>query len=175
MLANIDIVDHLLEDMRVPLGSDFDLYRNHVYRMINLTDHFYPLQDENLQQVAIAAVFHDAGIWLDRTFDYLEPSALRAQEYVRSNGHGEWSTLIGAMIMNHHRIRPVRSNKLVEAFRRADWADVTYGTIGFGVPADLMQALTGLYPLLGFQKRLAMLTFHQLKKHPLNPLPMMRW
>lgn len=175
MLANIDIVDTPLEEMRVPLGSDFDRYRNHVYRVINLTDHFYPLKDDTLQQVAIAAVFHDASIWLDRTFDYLEPSALRAQEYARATGHGDWVNIIGAMILNHHRIRPVRGNKLVEAFRRADWADVTMGGIGFGIPADATKALRGLYPLLGFQARLAQLTYHQVKKHPMNPLPMMRW
>lgn len=175
MLANIEIVDTLLDKMRIPLGSDFDRYRNHVYRVINLTDQFYPLKDEALQQAAIAAVFHDAGIWLDRTFDYLEPSSLRAQEYLRSQGLGDWANIVSAMIVNHHRIRRVRSNKLVEAFRRADWIDVTMGAVGFGIPHNYMHALKSFYPLHGFQARLAQLTYHQIKKHPTKPLPMMRW
>lgn len=175
MLANITQTDELLEEMRTPLGSDFDRYKNHVYRVINITDYFVPLKDEALEQVAIAAAFHDAGIWLDHTFDYLEPSRVRAEEYARSIGHGDWANIIGAMIMNHHRIRPVRGNKLVEAFRRADWADVSQGALPFGVPDDFLASLKTLYPVLGFHGRLLQLTLHQVKKHPLSPLPMMRW
>lgn len=175
MLANIALTDQLLEEMRTPLGPDYDRYRNHVYRVINFTDHFFPLQGEALEQVAIAAAFHDAGIWLDHTFDYLAPSCVRAQEYARSKGHGDWESVIGAMILNHHRLRPIRGNQLVEAFRRADWLDVSQGLINFGAPSDLMAALKRQYPVLGFHARLAQLTLLQARKNPLNPLPMIRW
>lgn len=175
MLANIAQTDELLEEMRTPLGSDFERYRNHVYRVINITDYFFPLKDDALQQVAIAAAFHDAGIWLDHTFDYLDPSRVRAEEYARSIGHGDWATVIGAMIMNHHRVRPVRANKIVEAFRRADWVDVTQGGMNFGMPADVLTALKTLYPILGFHARLLQLTLLQVRRNPLSPLPMLRW
>lgn len=175
MLANIAQVDELLEEMRTALGTDHDRYRNHVYRVINITDYFVPLKDEQLEQVAIAAAFHDAGIWLDHTFDYLHPSRLRAEEYVRSIGHNEWNNAVSAMIMNHHRVRPVRSNPLVDAFRRADWIDVSQGVLHFGLPPDLFIALKSFYPFLGFHARLLQLTMHRVSHHPLNPLPMMRW
>ena len=168
-------LDHLLDEMRTSLGTDFDRYRNHVYRLINYTDQFVTLQDERLEQVAIAACFHDAGIWLDHTFDYLEPSRHRAEEYVRSLGHTDWDNVVSAMIMNHHRIRPVRSNPLVEAFRRADWLDVSKGVINFGITRDVVEQVTSAYPYAGFQARLVQLTLHRVRRFPLNPLPMMRW
>lgn len=175
MLANITQTDELLEEMRTALGPDFDRYRNHVYRVINITDYFCPLEGEALQQVAIAAAFHDAGIWLDHTFDYLDPSRVRAEEYARSIGHGDWVNTLAAMIMNHHRIRAIQSNPLVEAFRRADWVDVTQGAMSFGMPLDFLHSLKTLYPVLGFHARLLQLTLLQVRKNPLSPLPMMRW
>lgn len=175
MLANIVQTDALLEEMRTALGTDFERYKNHVYRVINITDFFTPLQDEALEQVAIAAAFHDAGIWLDHTFDYLEPSRLRAVEYVRSIGHNDWVNVISAMILNHHRVRPIGGNPLVEAFRRADWIDVSQGVLNFGLSTDFLASLKTVYPILGFHARLLQLTLHRVKQHPLSPLPMMRW
>jgi hypothetical protein len=175
MLANIEIADELLEKMRITLGTDFDRYRNHVYRVINFTNEFLPLKDDSLQQVAIAACFHDAGIWLDHTFDYLQPSRVRADEFLRSQGCSDWSNTISAMIMNHHRVRPVRSNLLVEAFRRADWIDVSQGLVSFGLGKDVIAPLLIAYPTLGFHARMAWLTVRQARRHPTNPLPMMRW
>ena len=34
-------------------------------------------------KIAVAAVFHDIGIWSNKTFDYLEPSVALAREYLK--------------------------------------------------------------------------------------------
>ncbi len=175
MLANIAVADELLAKMQMALGTDYDRYRNHVYRVINYTNQFYPLKGDELEQVAIAACFHDAGIWLDHTFDYLIPSRIRAEEYLRSIQRSEWITAVSAMIMNHHRVRPLRNKPLVDAFRRADWLDVSKGMLNFGLGNDYIKPLMIMYPTLGFQARLAQLTLYQARRTPLKPLPMIRW
>ncbi|WP_205945820.1 hypothetical protein [Pedobacter hiemivivus] len=38
----------------------------------------------------IAAVYHDIGIWTDRTIDYLDPSIVQANNYLREIGKAEW-------------------------------------------------------------------------------------
>jgi hypothetical protein len=71
----------------------------------------------------------NAAIWFDRTWDNQPPSAARAVEELGGPG-ADHAALVSAMIHEHHRIRRARhDDPLVEAFRRADLADVTGGLV----------------------------------------------
>ena len=63
---------------------------------------------EEIEKVAIAAAFHDLGIWTDRTFDYLTPSAALARAYLAGSGRSEWIPEITETIFSHHKVS--RSN-----------------------------------------------------------------
>jgi hypothetical protein len=40
------------------------------------------------EKIAIAGVFHDLGIWTNKTFDYIAPSVVLAREYLAARGMG---------------------------------------------------------------------------------------
>jgi hypothetical protein len=56
------------------------------------------------------------------------------------------------MIANHHKITRVRvdADSLVEAFRRADWVDVSRGFRRFGVARPFIKSLFATWPSAGF-------------------------
>ena len=80
LLERIDPLDRVLEKHAVELGRDLTAYRNHTYRVLNLCVALAPCADAALEKVALAAAFHDLGIWSARTFDYLQPSIELALE-----------------------------------------------------------------------------------------------
>ena len=126
--------------------------------------------------MAIAAAFHDLGIWTEKTFDYLAPSESLARAYLGESGKTEWVSEITAMIHEHHKITRYKSNPtwLVEAFRKADSVDVSLGLITFGLPRSFVREVLSEFPNAGFHKRLVQLSFSRLLSHPLSPLPMYR-
>jgi HD superfamily phosphodiesterase len=69
-----ETIDGLLQEWRSDLGADHIAYRNHVYRVFNLSSRLACATGEDSEKLAVAAAFHDVGIWLDQTLDYLEPS-----------------------------------------------------------------------------------------------------
>jgi hypothetical protein len=97
------IVDEVLATFGEALGPDAAAYRGHAYRTLNFAR---ALAGTDSDALAVAAVFHDLGIWSDGTFDYLDPSASRAARYLA----GKPSTIDGAevnhMIRLHHKLRP---------------------------------------------------------------------
>ena len=111
---------------------------------------------EEIEKIAIAAAFHDLGIWTDRTFDYLSPSANLARAYLTNSGRAEWIPEITETIFGHHKVSRYRGRDgwLVEPFRRADWMDVSMGVITFGLSRRLLEAALSLWPRAGFHKRL---------------------
>ncbi len=175
-LAPDERVEALLERFKPQLGRDFDAYGNHVRRVFGLVRAQGPhLAQDDLAQVAIAAVFHDLAIWVDDTFDYLEPSRDHATEYLETEGRSAWIPQVSALIMGHHKLRPVRDDPLVEAFRRADLCDLSFGLVSRGVPPGAYRELVAAFPVCGFQQRLVHFALIQLRKDPLRPLPMLRW
>lgn len=183
MKTHLPIVERLFQTWHVALGEHFEAYRNHVYRVINLTHHFHPAitnDESNLLQVAGA--FHDIGIWLDGNFDYLERSADHACAWlaqypdVSSRSLETEQRIVRNLIRYHHKVRPVdHSNPMVEAFRKADWTDVT----GLYFLTDLRKAeqreLLARFPERGFRRALARLAFTHARRNPRAPLPMVRW
>jgi hypothetical protein len=176
VLTEIATLDAILQAHARELGDDFTLYRHHCYRLVNLCVARSSPDAPQLEKIAIAAAFHDLGIWTDGTFDYLQPSVKLASAYLAGTGKAEWVPEITEMILQHHKISPYRSRPewLVEPFRRADWVDVTRGLVTLGLPRKLIGAVYATWPSAGFHKRLVQLELAHLRKHPLNPLPVFR-
>jgi hypothetical protein len=175
LLTRVPTIDDVLEGHASALGHDFVAYRNHVYRVVNLCVAIVGGRGE-LEKIAAAAVFHDLGIWTDRTFDYIAPSIALAREYLVAGAREDWITDISTMIADHHKITPSMANPhaLVEAFRQADWIDVTGGLRRFGVPRRFVARLFARWPDAGFHWRLVQLAVDRFRTHPLTPLPMVR-
>lgn len=175
--TTIPAVNAVLESHVSELGRDFTAYRNHVYRVVNLCLALAGGGNRlTLEKIAVAAVFHDLGIWTNHTFDYIEPSAALAREYLLACEQADWVSEIEAMIVNHHKVTSTRRNRtsLVESFRRADWIDVSRGLRTFGLPRRFITSVFTEWPNGGFHWRLLELTADRFLKHPLNPLPMVR-
>lgn len=172
------LIDELLASWRAALGPAWPAYRNHCQRLYHLTRAFHPgssAAEDRL--IAVAAVFHDIGIWSHDTLDYLEPSARLALDWLAEQGDSpQVAVLVRAMIVEHHKLRAAGSGTdLVEAFRRADWTDVCQGFRRFGLERAVYHALRVQYPFLGFHTLLVKLGIRQLGRDPLHPLPMFRW
>lgn len=172
----MSIVDEVLDRYASELGRDFVGYRNHVHRVANLCRAITDASGDDLGKIAIAAAFHDLGIWTDDTFDYLPPSIGLARQYLMACSRTEWIPEVEAMIANHHKITRARVHPewLIEGFRRADWVDVTCGLRRFGVARPFIRSLFATWPSAGFHWRLVELTAAWSRRHPLSPLPMVK-
>jgi hypothetical protein len=168
------LIDSILATYKEAMGADMEKYRNHVYRMFNFALYFN--KGEEVELLAIAAAFHDIGIWTDKTFDYIKPSIALAVEYVNANPQLYISGEKLAQIIDyHHKITRVKFNPTAEHFRRADIADLTFGLIRFGMPKALYKQAVLAFPIKGFHGKLVKLTLKQLTINPLKPLPMFKW
>jgi HD domain len=173
--TEIAALDEVLEAHAGELGRDSTAYRNHTYRVVNLCAALSPGEPEPLEKIAVAAAFHDLGIWTAGTFDYLEPSVRAAAAHLARAGRAEWTPEVTAAIRDHHKITAYRGpHRLVEPFRRADWVDVTRGLRRFGLPRSVLREVFAAWPDAGFHRRLLQLGLRRLRTHPLNPLPMVR-
>lgn len=169
-------IDRLLEEWRPNLGKDFVAYRNHVYRVFNIAAAALRAQATDIEKLAVAAAFHDAAIWLDGTFDYLEPSVHRAVAYLQAEDRLGWVQDVANMIRQHHKITPWRGegDALVEAFRKADWLDVCFFLLPSRLSRRHLSRILGAFPRAGFHGRLVVLGGAWTVRHPLRPLPMMK-
>jgi hypothetical protein len=119
------------------LGGDRADYRNHAYRVMNLCLVLSSADDDaRRERIAIAAAFHDIGIWTAATFDYIPPSVDLACAHLAAAGRSPWAPEIETTIREHHKLTRYRPNPdwLVEPFRRADLIDASRGLVTFGLP-----------------------------------------
>jgi hypothetical protein len=177
LLTEIDVIDRVLHAHTAAIGKDIDGYRNHVYRVTNLCMALSTDETARVERIATAAVFHDIGIWTADTFDYLAPSIKQAIQYLAETGKSEWAPEITAMILEHHKVTPYRTNALllVEPFRKADWVDVSWGAITHGLSRAFIRDLYAAWPDAGFHWKLVKLSADRLATHPWSPLPMVRF
>jgi len=175
--TSIPTVDGVLEHHASALANDLIGYRNHVYRVVNLCLAIAGGDRVELEKIAVAAVFHDLGIWTSHTFDYIAPSVALARDHLVARARPDWVPEIEAMIVDHHKIRPSQANRssLVEPFRRAAWIDVSRGLRAFGVRRSFVASVFRVWPSAGFHWRLLQLEADWFLKHPLAPLPMVRF
>lgn len=168
-------IEAILSYYKNDLGNDYDMYRNHVFRVFSICI-LIDNRKENEDKYAIAAAFHDLGIWTQKTFDYLRPSIVLAHAYLNQIGKVAWSEEIELMIDMHHKRSRYRGihHKTVETFRRADWMDVTKGRRTFGFEKGSLDSIVELYPYLGFHRFLLVQTMKNFFKSPFNPLPMFK-
>ncbi len=169
---NHQYINEILKAYQQVLGNQFESYRNHVYRVYNLTLLLSNSSLINKEEIAVAAAFHDLGIWTNKTLDYLAPSITLAKEFALEKGIK--TDEIENMILYHHKILRYASSKVVDNFRKADLADVTFGFINFGVNRRTIKELTTLFPNLGFQRFVLKVILRYIVRHPLNPLPILK-
>lgn len=167
-------IDSILESYRSVIGKDYKTYNNHVYRIYHLSLSM-DSNPVNQDKYAIAAAFHDLGIWTD-SFDYLEPSIKMSNQYLIENKLENWAKEIELMIDNHHKrsFYKGKYSKTIETFRRADWLDVTMGLKMYDVKKDVFMSIKKQYPINGFHWFLVKQSTKYFFKHPLNPLPMFK-
>ena len=167
------LTEEIIAAHATALGPDLVAYRNHVCRVLEF---HLALSGETSPStaVAIAAAFHDLGIWTARTFDYLEPSAALAAEYLERHGLTALGPEVRALIVEHHKLTRYTGPHAasVEAWRRADLIDVSLGTIRHGLPRAFVRDVLRAHPNAGFHRLLAKLTAKQFLRTPWRPLPM---
>ncbi|MFT3678821.1 MAG: HD domain-containing protein [Ferruginibacter sp.] len=169
------IIEDLLTGFRPVLGTDYNKYRNHVYRVF-LNCILIDRLEANAEKYAIAAVFHDIGIWTDQTFDYLQPSIRQAEIYLTRINKAAWLDEISLMINWHHKISKYKGmhTETVENFRKADWIDVSLGLLSFDLDRKSINETRKKFPNAGFHLFLIKETVKNFFRHPLNPLPIFK-
>lgn len=170
------LLEDVLEQHRHVLGRDFAGYRGHVYRTFNFALALAG-QPPSSRGLALAAAFHDLGIWADGTFDYLEPSARRAVAYARTHGLAVDPAELEQTVVSHHKLTRYRGAEpaRIEAFRRADWVDVSWGALRFGLPRGWLREVRRAFPNAGFHRCLLRVGWRWVRAHPARPLPVLRW
>ncbi|WP_189031957.1 hypothetical protein [Nocardia rhizosphaerihabitans] len=165
------VIDAVLERHHAALGGDERTYRHHVYRCANYQREL--LGGELPDTAALAWAVHDLGIWTAGTFDYLGPSADLVDGFAAEFGITE-PELAQTMVLEHHGVR-ARTDPLVETFRLADRVDVGHGVLRGRIDAEFIAQVVERFPYAGFHRFLVRSGLRHLVRHPLRPLPMLRW
>ncbi len=175
------MIHNKIEDLLLPykalIGSDYVHYKNHVHRVFNYTMELKKaVKDNDDQKIAIAAVFHDIGMWTAKTFDYLDPSISKAVHYLKEINRREWIEEIALIIDMHHKLSGYsgKFSDNVEAFRKADLVDLTKGLKRFGLPRDLIAKNHAEFPMGRFRKIILSKFTKYFLRHPFSPLPMFK-
>jgi hypothetical protein len=175
VVATHALAEEILDVWRAAIGNDLPGYRGHVYRTLNICQALAPSVSQD--RIAVAAAFHDLGLWPDGALDYLPASVARATDWLDRGGRASWSPEVALAIDFHHKLTPYRGAHapLVEAFRRADLVDVSRGLYGARVPREFLRDVFAAFPDAGFRPRVARLVLGWVFTHPLRPLPILRW
>src|SRR5262245_54532203 len=104
LVTRLPTVDEVLDDHASVLGHDLIAYRNQGYRVVNLCLAIMGDSRGELEKIAVAAVFHDLGIWTNDTLDYIAPSVAFAREHLTARAKVDWIPEIDATIMDHHKV-----------------------------------------------------------------------
>jgi len=169
------VADALFEKNAATFGKDLTPYRHHVHRVLGLVGLQVDVEPELVRPLGVAAFFHDASIWFDDTWDYLPGSIERSIGELQTD-EKQHEALVTALIDEHHRLRRARHpHPAVEAFRRADMADVYSPMIAApGVSRSAYRDLVREYPYEGFRRMLAKAFGRGLRENPLRPMPMVK-
>jgi len=178
LIREHSLVEQILAEHRDRAGDDeagWNGYGGHIYRVLNIARALAPDSPDRDDKLAIAGAFHDLEAFA--SLDYLAPS-IRAQDaWLTKTGRAGWSDELALIIAEHHRVTPYRGPHapLVEAFRRADFVDVSQGLVHPGLSRAYVKAVRGAFDVGPFFTRLVPLALaKRLVRHPLDPLPHMR-
>ncbi|WP_017720550.1 hypothetical protein [Kamptonema formosum] len=175
--TNSPLIEEILSVWQERIGDDYPGYRGHVYRMFNFCLALRSCTEEENTKLAIAACFHDIGLWSDHTVDYISPSVAQVKQYLSNAGLERWSEEIGLMVEMHHKVRPYRDDRypLVELFRQGDLIDFSLGFFTFGLPRRYVNQVKETIPNNGFHKFLIKGAKDWFSEHPFSPPPFMKW
>ena len=73
-VTNHPLIEQILSSWKEQIGDIYQGYRGHVYRMFNCCLALKPCTDDEKTKLAIAAAFHDIGLWSDHTVAYRDPA-----------------------------------------------------------------------------------------------------
>lgn len=171
------LIEEILDAARPRLGDAHLGYRGHVYRTFNFCRLLAEPGTDRDDKIAIAAAFHDVAAFPEGNLEYIPPSAAAAREHLQATGRAAWIPEVDLMIELHHKVTPYRDAHalLVEPFRRADWIEVSYGFLRFGVPRSFVAEARATFPMNGFYARVLRAIGSWSIRHPTNPLPILRW
>lgn len=143
-------LDTYLRKFKKTIGKkDYKGYKGHCYRVLSYALHYLradksiaeaTLKDK-LPAISAAIAYHDIGLWTDRTLKYIEPSCDRARIDLKTDFFITDVNLIVDIIYWHHKVTEYDdegsndlNRKIIEAVRKADWIDATFGFIPKGMP-----------------------------------------
>lgn len=172
---HIGPIDNILAGYRSAIGTEYQGYRNHVCRMVSFCLALSDLGEDATNKLIIAGCFHDIGIWTGPTFDYLPPSIVAAEQYLKETGFQAWIPEISEMIDQHHKLTAYKNAELVEVFRKGDLVDFSLGSIKSGLSSDFVRDVRKRFPNEGFHWMLAKRAAKWVCRHPLNPLPVLKF
>lgn len=170
-------IEEIMRPYQQPIGVLWDGLYNHAYRMLNFALALSEPEPGREDRIAIMAGFHDLPVCLDGDLVYLERAGDLADEYLAGRGESGWAAEMRLMITNHHRCRRYTGPhaNLVEATRKADWIDVSFGRARLGVPEAFKREVDAAFPLDPLIKPALKMIGRYMLRHPLKPLPMLRW
>jgi hypothetical protein len=175
VIENHPRIESILQSHEHVCGGDlagYRGYRGHVYRMLNFCLALSPQDADGTDKFAIAAAFHDLHVF--ESFDYLGPSAASAAKYLRDTGKEQWLPEVAAMIVSHHKFGGYRDDHaaLVEPFRRADWIEMSFGFLRFGLSKAYVKQVQRTFPIRAFYPKAVLRSASRwLIRHPLHPAP----
>ena len=173
----IPLLEEILTEWKETIGNEYEGYKNHAYRMIHFCLALKDCNKEEKEKIIIAGAFHDIGIWIKDTVDYIPPSLPPAMEYLKNRNQEAWSAEVELMITEHHKVREYKDTiyPLVELFRKGDLVDFSFGLFKFGISKTYIKQVKAKFPNADFHKNLGKRAAKWFMKHPLNPAPMMKW
>jgi hypothetical protein len=178
VVTDLPLIDELLEPHRKGLGPGFIGYRAHCYRMVNWARFLSEDSPHRDDRLAIMTVFHDLPFFTSGDLDYLDSACEWADGHLDDIGRPEWKEEMRLMISNHHKVRSYTGPHadLVNATRKADWIDVTFTKVTYGIPRHLIKEVRATFPMNEAYKAVAMPGIARYARRNLRrPLPMMRW
>ncbi len=178
VVHDLPLLDEILDPYREGLGMGYWGYRAHCYRMVNWARFVTRPEPYREEKLAIMTVLHDVPFFLTQDLDYLPAACDLATDYLASIDRVEWTEEIHLMINNHHKMRTYHGpySTLVEAARKADWIDVSFTKLRFGIPRRFVVEVRATFPMNEAYKAVAMPAIAKYAVTHLNrPLPMMRW
>lgn len=178
VVTDMPLLDALLAPHRAGLGPAYLGYRSHCYRMLNWARFVTEPEPFREETLAVMTVFHDLPFMFTGDLDYLDAARALAEDYLVGIERTGWSEEIALMIENHHKVRSYSGPHapLVEACRKADWIDVSFTKLRFGIPRRLVVEVRSTFPMNEAYKGIALPAIARYAaSHLSRPLPMMRW
>jgi hypothetical protein len=175
MISRHPHIEDILKRHRSDLNLDYDKYRHHVYRVFNFSLLLSEANAKDTDALAVAAAFHDIGLWTKGTMDYIKPSVVLAKEYLKEKQAKISAKTVEEIISNHHKVTPYRDDEIVEAFRKADLIDLSLGIISHGISGKDISEIYDEFPGEWFHTFILGEIVKSAFRNPLNPLPILKW